>query len=380
MKKYCFPNYDESILSVTSSILKHYGYNSSYKSLKLLDEKLKNNYKNIILILLDGLGSENLKELSPNGILSQNKKQDISSVFPSTTVAATTTIESGDAPFTHGWLGWTLYFKEYNRRINIFPYVDADTFEKLSLDTCGARNLLDYETIYEKIGKVNKNVKCYTFHPEKITSTSKGANNCNYKDVNNMFNEVINICNNDTKNYIYFYHDNPDYEMHEFGSNNDTVKNTVLKIECQIEKLVNNIKDSLVIVLADHGHHNVKYINTIDIDGFNDCLERKISIETRACSLLVKENKEKEFIDIYNKFLKDDFLLVTKEQIIKDKLFGDGNKHFKFDDFIGNYMLIAISDKLLNDKPISEDSFVMKSTHAGITQREMLVPLVLFEK
>ena len=36
-----YPNYDESILSIVSSILKYYGYDNGHKGCKILDEKLK---------------------------------------------------------------------------------------------------------------------------------------------------------------------------------------------------------------------------------------------------------------------------------------------------------------------------------------------------
>ena len=39
-----YPNYDESILSIISSILKYYGYDNGHKGCKILDEKLKNKY------------------------------------------------------------------------------------------------------------------------------------------------------------------------------------------------------------------------------------------------------------------------------------------------------------------------------------------------
>ena len=43
-----YPDYNKSILSVISSILKYYGYDNGHKSLEILDEKLKNKYNNIV--------------------------------------------------------------------------------------------------------------------------------------------------------------------------------------------------------------------------------------------------------------------------------------------------------------------------------------------
>lgn len=43
-KNICFPNYDRSILSISSSILKNYDVKSNYKSLSELDNILSKKY------------------------------------------------------------------------------------------------------------------------------------------------------------------------------------------------------------------------------------------------------------------------------------------------------------------------------------------------
>ena len=45
-------------------------------------------------------------------------KKELTSVYPCTTVAAMTSYRSGISPNEHGWLGWTLYFKETNRIVD----------------------------------------------------------------------------------------------------------------------------------------------------------------------------------------------------------------------------------------------------------------------
>mgnify|MGYP004640321275 CR=1 FL=1 len=50
MKNILYPNYDRSILSISSSLLKYYNLESNYPSLKELDDELKKNYKNIVFL------------------------------------------------------------------------------------------------------------------------------------------------------------------------------------------------------------------------------------------------------------------------------------------------------------------------------------------
>ena len=50
------PDYNRSILSISSSIMKYYNVKSNYKSLPELDNILNNHYQNIIYLILDCLG------------------------------------------------------------------------------------------------------------------------------------------------------------------------------------------------------------------------------------------------------------------------------------------------------------------------------------
>lgn len=117
-----YPNYDRSILSIASSVLNHFGVKDcQHKTLPEFDKLLEKDYKNIIVILFDGLGTSTLNyHLTENDFLRKHYITDISSVFPSTTVAATTSILSGYSPLECGWLGWDLYFEEIGENVAVF--------------------------------------------------------------------------------------------------------------------------------------------------------------------------------------------------------------------------------------------------------------------
>lgn len=96
--------YEKSITNLSNSILKYFGVVPKHETIKEIDDVLSNK-KNVITILLDGLGSKILKEnLSREAFLNKYKFMDINSVLPSTTVASTTSFLSGLNPIEHGWL------------------------------------------------------------------------------------------------------------------------------------------------------------------------------------------------------------------------------------------------------------------------------------
>ena len=57
-KNIVLPNYDHCILGTITSILKYYNVETKHKSSKKIDDLLKEReYKNVIFLILDGLGN-----------------------------------------------------------------------------------------------------------------------------------------------------------------------------------------------------------------------------------------------------------------------------------------------------------------------------------
>ena len=74
MSNIIYPDYNNSILNLITSFLKYYNVATDHKSLKELDEKLEKRYKNVVFIILDGMGSHILERVSKNGIFEKNKQ------------------------------------------------------------------------------------------------------------------------------------------------------------------------------------------------------------------------------------------------------------------------------------------------------------------
>ena len=121
MSNIYYPDYQNNcILGIPNSILRHYGATPHHNTLPVLDERLKKGYKNIVLLVLDGMGMAALKKHAPDGFLIKNCVMQLSSVYPCTTTSALTTYETGLTPLEHGWLGWAMYFKEIDKSVELF--------------------------------------------------------------------------------------------------------------------------------------------------------------------------------------------------------------------------------------------------------------------
>lgn len=364
--KLIFPDYNNCLTNVTNSILKYYGIETYHESLKELDEILeKRNYKNIVYMLYDGMGANLLKRnLKETDFLNKNKLKDIHAIFPPTTTASTTSVLSGKNPNEHGWLGWDLYFESIDKTVTMFLNTIKDTSTKVSEKSI-SEETYPYENIVKKISsKVNSHI-LYPF----------GENH--YQDLDDMHNRILDICNNGERNFIYAYSDEPDHTMHEVGTDAKETIELFKNMNDKTEILCDKLNDTLVILVADHGHLNCEPITLSEYEDVFTLLKQTTSIESRACAFFIKNGEEKHFVELFYKYFSEDFILLSKEEVLKKQIFGTGENNKHFENVIGDYLAIATSNKFFR---YDENSINLKSMHAGITEDEVLVPLILVKR
>ena len=362
-------NYKNSILNLSNSILKYFDINPYHDTLKEVDKILeKNNYENIIVLLCDGLGAANLEyALSKNTFLRQHQIKNITSVFPPTTTAATTSFLTGLYPSEHNWYGWDMYFKDKNETISLYLNKVKETKKNPKLDV-SKRDYMEYKTIIDLIKE--KNEKAYILSPFDQDNTC-----CNLDEV---CDKILKLTKESGKKFIYGYIENPDKLIHKYGIYSKIVVDKIREINNKIEELSTKLQNTIIFVIADHGLISTKYINLKkDIPEIYNMLKRTTSLESRASGIKLKRNNLKEeFERLYNLNLKQDFHLLTKEEVIKVKLFGNDSNQY-LEDNIGDYLLIAKSNKSIN---YDDSSPIFKANHAGLTRGEIIVPLIVIEK
>lgn len=365
--KTMFSDYENNVVNVPNSILKYFNLDNPHSTLKILDEKLEGQkYKNVMLVLFDGLGYNLLREyrkLCP--FLYNHLVGPITSAFPSTTMSSRTSIETGLYPVEHGWVGWDMYFKEFDQVITLSKNSVKTTGEVITDYNIG-KTLLKYESVVNKIEKLDgcnaKKISVYHNH--------KG------ESLKNARMQIQEIVNNGSKNYIYLYYDEPDHLFHKFGNDSTLAKMKLRKIDKEFKKLCTSLKDTLVIALADHGHIKCEYVTLSDHPTIMNMLKGDTSIDSRTVAFRVKDEYKIVFPGELKRILKDDFIIMTSEEVRARKLFGDALENKYFSDALGDYVAIGITNKCIR---YNEKKHKHKSSHSGITEEEMLVPLVIYE-
>lgn len=375
------PDYNNSILNMITSILNNYGAKNEHDSLPLLDKILEKKYKNIVLVLLDGMGTNVLNKASSDGLFVKNKIADITSVYPCTTTAALTTYYTGKAPIETGWIAWSQYFKEYGRTVDMLPYVDSYTKNALPTNKFNVYKEMEYVSIYEQIENSSPNVKTYEIKPSYCDI--KGKRCIHINNIDELCNSIESLCKSSEKNYIFAYYDTPDTINHKFGWDSKETQDFILHAEEQFEKLKNNLQntDTLILVCADHGHNNIKTtFDIMDLKDIQECLYIPPFLEPRCISFFVKPDKKDLFVSRFKDKFGEDYILYTKQEFLDSHLMGYGKQHKKIDDFIGDFIAISVSDiEISLGTYLLENKKIKQSDHCGLTRNEMEVPLIAFD-
>lgn len=383
-KNIVLPNYNHSILGTITSILKYYKVDTKHKSSEKIDEILnEKEYKNVIFLILDGLGEQILNKISLDGILNKNRIDCVTSVYPSTTTAALTTYYSGCPPYETGWIAWSQYFKEYGRALDMFSHKESymgETLKKPLIDVY--KTIVNYESIFDKIEKSSPNVRAYEIEPDYAERRAKRSLKANNIDELIMY--INDLCTMPYRKFILAYSDNPDGLLHKYGTTSEEVKNFVKETEEKIEKMVKDFdNDTILIISADHGHKDIdKAYSLNDFPEIRECLIMPESLESRSLTFWVKEDMKDVFVQRFNKIFKDEFWLMTKDEFLnKYHFLGYGDKHYKIDDFLGNYMALSVAGSIIRIETfLAEGKPVKKSTHCGLTKDEMEVPVIVMKK
>jgi hypothetical protein len=362
-----YPDYNNSILCIPNSILRAYGATPFHKTHPLLDEKLAK-FKNVVLLVFDGMGSIALSKLVPKSFLAKRKALDLSSVYPPTTAAAMTTLYSGLAPVEHGWLGWSCYFKEEGALVDVLTNQLSGTSNQAAAEKLGFK-CMPYRNITDLVKETSPETGVYPVSPFEKEHRAY--------DCNSILAIAKKLLGKDGRKLIIAYNENPDHEMHMKGSGSEAAREMLSSFSVQVEAFASLVKDTLILITADHGHIDVQEVYIEDFPEVHECLELPLSLESRCISLFVKDRFKGVFEERWNNRFNSAFKLFSRQEALDSKLFGEGPVHRKSLDFIGDYVACAVSNVSVKNGFYRHKMHL--SAHAGLTVDEMLVPLIVIE-
>ena len=386
------PDYENCLVNLSNSILKKFDAGTTAKTLSLADPYLEKNYKNVVVLLLDAMGMSIIeKHLKEDGFFRSHLAGSLDSVYPPTTVAATTSMLSGLYPNEHGWLGWDLYFPQLNKNVTVFQNTEQLKEKEGAQPTDAASDGSKKwtEDSLEEVRPAADHNAGFTYLPYKnIIEKINDAGGHAYpvmpflppypQTIEEILKQIEALCKESEEKFIYAYWNEPDATMHRTGTMSNDTHKMVTELEAMIEETVSRLPDTLFLITADHSHIDSKNLCLLDYPEITECLLRMPSMEPRTLNLFVKYEYKESFPEIFRKYFKDAFLLLTREQVLSNAVFGPGESREDLEAMIGDYVALAVSNESIFNTHMEAQE--MPGVHAGLTREEIEIPLIVIEK
>jgi len=372
------PNYhDGSIVNLMSSIAQSFGVKTQYNSLKILPpEKLK---KNVLLIVIDGLGY--------NYLISKNSSLPIlgsmTSVFPSTTGAAITSFYTGVPVQQHASPGWFVFLKEIgivSIILRFSPRAEGPIFSESGLKI---EKILNQDSFTSKL-----KVKSFAIAGKKIVNSdfsklmTKKAKRLSYKNLNGFFKQINNALNStNSRKYIFAYWPKFDSLSHKHGIESKQSENHFKILEKRLNALIKKLKnDTTLIITSDHGFISAEEEHVIKLEDhpkLKECLTMPFCGDSRVIYCYVHPSKTKQFEDYLKHNLSKYCDFYKSQELIDKNYFGLFEPNPKLFDRVGDYVLICKENYIIKDLLENEERDDNIGHHSGISEDEMLVPLIV---
>lgn len=379
------PNYkDGSIVNLMSSIAGAFGARTDYKELRIFPKKELSGTKNVVLLIIDGMGYEFLKEHGNGTLFKDNLKGKMTSVFPPTTAAAITSFVTATAPMQHAITGWFMYLKEagvVSAPLPFMPRVGGVEFSKIGIKP---EKIFSYKPIFQRI-KGKKVIILPEGYSERDYNRyhNQGAKIASYKSLRDMLKKIEEALRSGReRKFIYAYWPNFDMYGHHYGIKHKKTLKHFQYLNKKIKKFTKRLKhaDTTMIITADHGFVDTSKKKMIDVDKhpkLKECLTLPLCGEHRMAYCYVHPSKAKAFEAYVKKHFKNKCDIMKSEDMIKKNFFGLHKPSKKIFDRVGDYALIMKDNYFIRDTLEGEEPSEHVGRHGGISKEEMHVPLIV---
>lgn len=379
------PDYDgRSTVNLLSSLVRARGGRSPHAELEGLPSSELASADTILYLVLDGLGSHQLRRHLARGrgraFFAQHPFRDISTVFPATTAAAVTTFDTGASPTEHGILSWYLHLPDLG-------CVSTVLRTTTRIGTPLVPDDFDLQAYYQ----VPSYVKTVTAHRGllsfgDIPNVPFGRVGTTWDD-RHSYNDLAGLVETTTKfaraegnRFAYVYWPRYDGLCHELGCLHEDIDTHFDEIDAALAELTRQLRgtNTILCVLADHGLIDVERPRCIDlaeIPGLMDCLAVAPAGDQRQLSCFVRPARVQEFLSIVERELGEACVCVPGEELIDAGVFGPGVPHPALRQRLGDYVLLCNDGYALIHTPPGFEPMYMPGSHGGMSAPEIQIPL-----
>ena len=361
------------------------GGEHDYAPLRLLSPDRVRGHRQVLLLVIDGLGFNYLQAHPEAACLHQHLLGAVTSVFPPTTASAIPTFLTGNAPKQHGLTGWHMYFRELGSVLAVLPGRARYGGPGLREAGVDIRDLLEPRPFSERI-----DVETHTVSPAFIADSDFNqahlgdALSVAYHDLADMMGRCSELLQQPGSRYLYAYWSELDSLGHRFGISSEPVRTHLVELDHAFELLLDSIRgtETLVVVCADHGQIDPRRGHRIELGdhpSLEDCLALPLCGEPRAAYCYLRPGYEQKFDDYVAGELGDVAECLPSSALVESDWFGHGNPHPQLIRRIGDCVLLMKEDYAVKDWLPQEKRYEMIGVHGGLSEDELWVPLIVAE-
>lgn len=322
--------------------------------------------QSVILLVVDGLGSDALsRHGSELPTLSAMQGRSITTVAPSTTAAALTSIATGFAPAIHGLVGYRLMVPdgvlnvlswklESKRR----PPSPADI--QLRSPFLGRTVPVVTKEHFRSTGFTEAHLRGTDLQGWKVTSTLV---------------ERLRILSAAGEKFIYAYYDGIDAVAHEFGLHSNYYLSELKAADALVAQIIDVIPErTALLITADHGQVHVGPSGWLSVGSISSLVAHQAG-DARFRYLFARPGAARELVEESKRLYGDRAWVLGREELIESGWLGPTPPSGAVRRRLGDVVLAARDPVAFADPALPNEAKLI-SAHGSLTAAEMFVPLI----
>lgn len=334
----------------------------------------------VVFLLLDGVGANQIATHVPDGELAADQQGVLSSVFPSSTAPAITSLMSGASVGSHAITGWHLQ-----------EHANSHIARPLPMDLRDQPGTTAPASVHQWMPWTSgADAQCIAIQPEIIVNSIYSAycipkaQRYGYQDfsqIPDILDLALAKSTNHHKQFCYIYIPNFDAISHHYGWQSPQAVQCIVALDKIYGQLANRVAKSggAMLTVSDHGFTDIDADKQYWLNDFPELyryFEASLSGEPRAAICHVQPEKQEEFFERATNELGAICEVCRSDDLINENWFGaapGAEQRYRF----GTHWLIPHEGFAVLDQLDHEKRPHLIGMHGGISTSEMQVPLIV---
>lgn len=369
-----------SLVNLIATIVEACGGPRRHPPLAKLSAEELAQARNVVLIIIDGLGDNYLMRHGAGGEMARRRRGAITSVFPSTTASAITTSYTGCTPLEHGLTGWFTYFGEAGYVAAPLPFRTRGDNTPLREKGFTPARAFPAASVFESLKR-----RSIVVTSRQIIDSDYNVRHCAgaerraYSTLEEFVDQVeAAVKSGPERKFVYAYWPEYDAISHRYGSRSAEAAREFERVDEAFGRIVSRLAgtQSAIVATADHGFIDVPPEASLELPSqlasmlrFPLCGERRVAY----CHV----HDAEAFIRKAREWLAERGEVKTSAELVDEGWFGHGTPHPRFAERVGDVTMVMNGLFTVKDWVAGDPRHLHIGNHGGPSEDEMMIPLIV---